>query len=190
MPNEEAIKSFLYDVYGYGKIDELVSGQKPKDLPLVDFLDGTIIGTFRRCGIASKPEYHIVAVNRPGISLVRDTSELSSDANNNPNLPFHINNRSFFRLMGREEVGDYLSRHVFPLFRGGRHKYEHGISINSAWGHEVTDENFRLLISGFGKGSASKGTVVDFSSPPETKDGINSLVRRYHGMMNRYEHAT
>ena len=48
MNQEEAVRKFLLDVYGYGRIYEFLhSGRKEKGLSLRNFLDGTIIGTFR-----------------------------------------------------------------------------------------------------------------------------------------------
>ena len=92
MPNEEAIRRFLYDVYGYGKIGDFLKGEKPDGTSLRDFLAGTIIGTYRTRAISTRTadsSYAQVRVSWPRISKALSTGEAQQiDPIENGRVPY------------------------------------------------------------------------------------------------------
>ena len=181
--NEEAIRKFLYEVYGYGKVAEFLRGQKEQSVRLRDFLDGTIIGTYRRSAITPEGTIYEVPVRWPGLSKIRTTEEAKREGGlKREDLPYHISNQSFFEDYDEEMVRRYLENSVLRLFPHAR--FTRDTTIKPYWGHALETEDFGLYVKGTQK-KHSKTVIVDFKAPEKVKENLNSIVRSYHHWMNQ-----
>ena len=163
------IKQFLYEVYGFAKLEEFLNRNKPKEMKLKEFLQETIIGTY--------------VGSMPGIPKIRTTQEIKDESFKlektfyciNDNLLYHLRCFSFFRVYRENQVRDFLNPNITRIF-GEELKYS---KEKRKWEYNLTLEEFNLSIIGSAPNNA-KNLILDFNLEENIKNDINELVRRYH----------
>ncbi len=173
MESEEAIKQFILDVYGYGRIEEIV-GLGSKRFSLTDYLDDTIIGTWR--SMSNYDDTSQIFVNWPRISTVKDYSNRFSGKD------FSISNRSFFGEMSYDDTGDFFRERVCPLFPDTDLETTKGRTKAHRWTYVLNTEDLGVFVAGSSSHNA-KRFDVGFNASPEFVDRIRKVVRRYYGKM-------
>ncbi|MEK6894483.1 MAG: hypothetical protein AABX10_03400 [Nanoarchaeota archaeon] len=178
MMEEQLIRSFLMEQYGYAKIEAWVRGQKPSEMRPRDFFAGTIVGTF-------KPEaYDSDTQNTkrsflPRVSKIRRYEEIEHPLDEDIAFAHHLTNRSFLHKMNRDKVKSFLDDKLKEAF-GQRIPETRLETVSSrGWKLETKATNIRV----FAKGSTAANELllyVDFDASIELKKELNDIVRRYY----------
>jgi|SRR3989344_6791895 len=179
-----AIETFLLETYGYAKIDEFLRQPKRED-NLLEFLNGTIIGTFMKTvhyepNMAKKGFLirRSKKITVPGISNVRTTAEPPA-LYRRMDLPYHLPNAGFFGGYDKVEIGRFLLDKVMPFFPEIE-LADSGRSIkSSSWYYSINNSNFGLHINGSSR-YATKMLHVDFDSSEPFVEKLKEINKRYY----------
>ncbi len=196
IPLKGPVEKFLYQGYGYGKIDELLKEHEknPKKLAdLEEFFAGTVIGTYARSALVEKEPIDLEKpverkkVKWPRISKVRTTEEAKEEFRDSwgirrKDLPYHIINGSLFSGYNREKVENFLDEDAritdfFPDI-----KISKAGKIKEVWKYRAVTKDISIYVFGSAPNN-SKHTLVDFNLPEEFKDYLNSLVKEYNHLI-------
>jgi len=180
MDQEDTVRKFLLDTYGYGKIYEFLhSGKKKKGLSLRNFLDGTIIGTFRSKAIEGIDS---ITVTWPGISKVKATSDKGAEYKRK-DLSHHIFSIIYFENKKMYDVGNFLIEKVMSLFPETRLELNTGKTKNSFWTYSINNPYFGLCVEGSSK-QHCKLLYTDFNASQELVEHLGEIVKEYYQVMN------
>src|SRR3989338_8645342 len=166
------IKQFLYEVYGFAKLEEFLNRNKPEEMKLKEFLQETIIGTYD----GSMPKIPKIRTTK-GIKDEFPGTEITYMANES--LLYHLGVSSFFRGYIESQVRDFLKPNITRIF-GGELKYSKEKRI---WIYKLTLEEFNLSIMGSASNN-TKSLILYFNLEENIKNDINELVRRYNIIYN------
>lgn len=200
---QEAIKHFLYETFGYRKIDELIQGKKGPKTSIRTWLDGTLLGTFGRRSSpvmdvsvdgGSAPAWnnhyikvpHIYPVSELESEIERGKRYLNSSCGRS--IKPEIQQRAFFlssytAFVGNtaREVGEKIKtihQEEFP-----QAKYSFGI-MGRFSGH-IKSDDFYLFTEGSTSRTGAKLIVASFNLPVEVAEDLNRISAHYQRMMTR-----
>lgn len=163
---------FLNDVYGYAKLGALMRGEKPEDMQLRKFLDGTMLGTWG--------PYHMPA---PHVIRTTDNMKRYPSHDCREDLHYHIAGQNLFCGYNGDEAREFLEKYAAPLFPDAPVRSQ-ALSFHNTWMHQMDSGDFRLILTGAAAGNTTRVLTVDFNAPEETVEQINRTVGRYYGMIN------
>jgi len=202
---EEAIKKFLYETCGYGRIEDFVRGNKDADTSLRKFLDGTILGTFgTRASPAMdyKTDGQGAAWRRRSISVphIFSASELEEQIERGKNylnnlygediLRPEIQERDFFLSNFTVFVGYTGSRvrdTMKKIHEGEFPEADYQFEIRGRFRGHVKDEDFYLFTEGSTSRSGGKLILASFNLSEEVVKYLNGISARYHHLMRGRE---
>ncbi|MDO8508059.1 MAG: hypothetical protein Q7S27_00075 [Nanoarchaeota archaeon] len=179
MENEELVRNFLLDVYGYGRIKEYIHMGK-KTEKLNKYLEGTIIGSYKK-NVNEIGNQNSKRIYWPNLSKVKTTEELLSRGDSSmmkKELPYHIMSASFFDGQRFTQIKSYLEEKVMPFFssveanlesKKGRYKWKCSVSIPF----------FDLNVVGSHPANNCRYLYLGFESGKELADEINEIVSDY-----------
>jgi hypothetical protein len=200
MSPQNNVEKFLWEDYGYGRIDGALRylGQQRGGLFLSDigkFFEGTLLGTYKGCQANEniKREYArgLKTLPYPPIAKIRTTEEaLKELAEHNKimfrvhDLPYHLFNWGFLHGQERDQVERYVERLKGEMFPLGRTHPKKGEKKSETWEFQLLlPELFSFYVTG-SAASNTKEIIVDFCAESRLKDEINSLVSEYYKKLN------
>lgn len=184
--SEETIEKLLLDVYGYRRVHEFIHlGRREKGSSLREFLEGTIIGTFRRNVVGETSDYER-RINYPGISKIKEANEANVKyihEGRRKELPYHLPNMGYFEGMDCDDIEDFLIARVMPLFpnteliakKGKTKSYFSDYTINT------TDIGINVVCS---SRNNSKLILLEFEAPKECVKFVNDTVKKYYEILH------
>ena len=196
---QEAVRTFLFDVLGYKKIDELLKGQKPQDTKIREFLEGTVFGTFRKSstmGVTTMPlipriyrldELNTVRISEGKIGFETREGRYAHFDEETPqlHLPYLISNLTFFGYMTPEEIRNYVEGFRTRLFPQSRYKW---VVVKQSFEAIIADTDFYFELTGANRTSkrvqTAKPMDILFNADADTVNSINVLVSRYYSMIH------
>jgi hypothetical protein len=186
----DRVDNFLLNVYGYAKIEELLKGNKPKNVRLKDYLSGTIIGTFRRVSYSGEDDNQMVYNHMPFISHAKTTEEIRNRTGTDKHhhrmqderLPYHISNMCFFAGMHAQHMEDFLRQKVMPCFVDPKLEIRRQPNPIRSWDMDIEAEGFNLYVEGSTTNN-SKELIVDFTASNGVIESVNLATSRLHAMI-------
>ncbi len=187
--DEEGLRIFLYNVYGYGVIERFLSGDIEN---LSKSLEGTIIGTFDNSEfyyrdlkelsrLIKKKGYprisHIKRLEDSKRNWIKDRFGIATESG------FYIGNMAFWVGFNHKEVKSYLDSKVLPHLKGLDFVMINPKKKTGTWLYGANGERVLLYVSGSSKVN-KKETLFGIDNYPDLIDGINDLVDRYYEIVD------
>lgn len=176
------IRRFLWEVYGYKKVEAFINRDKSKEVRLRDFFAGTVIGSWR----AAAWDVDIrdtVFVKWPRISRINLSEDTGIRDRGRLEFMHHLDNNSFFRGFSGDEVREFFDTRARLVLTDAEFDYTRTGKGSTRWEYSIRASNFRLLATG-SNNINSKSLMIDFDIPSGLVSDTNNIVSRYYGMMN------
>lgn len=182
------VTAFLYEVYGYQKIEELLASKKPESVSLKDFLTGTWIHTFRPRAVGRGLETELfVRVTAPRIARVYTTQEFRDrNYQREPqakHFSYHLADVTLFNKLSLENVEEQILPDVFRCFPEAQANVLPGKTKKSMWQIKLLAPTASVFIQG-SSAHNSKYLEISFDASPELVKAINGAVARYYGWLS------
>lgn len=194
MSNQESIENFLYDTFGYRRVEEILNHEKPKDVTMKAHLNGTILGTFgRRNSTANNfvgPKWSRKYIWVPHIFNASEIDEQAERGKRylkgekvEPEIRrrghFLSNYTAFVGLKGtqvRESI-KRIHQDEFP-------DAEYDFGFNGRLEGHIKDDDLFLYTEGATSRFGAKLILVSFNLPAESVDNLNAIAARHTAIMN------
>ncbi len=193
---EDKVEQFLYEIFGYGKIGELVAGQKAPNVKVRDFFKGTLLGTFRDKRYSSgeriklPPASSIYEIEGQNRILKRNEAGREYHqplSNPSQGLKYATINRGLFGDMTPSSITDFCRGFREQLFKEGEYSFRiYTGSIdkrpNSRFDLTLRDEDFNFFATGYKSRNNPRDVQIQFNVDSSVVEDINNLVAKYHAM--------
>jgi hypothetical protein len=202
--NEEIVKRFLYEEFGYKKVCELISGRKDKNISMKDFFNNTIIGTIgNQPGInkelsktLGKPHWKSKYIMVPQIYKMSELEEqiekgkyYLTTINDKKELFKNMQNHEYFLSSFLVFTGKQPTE-IENIFYEIKNNYfpndELFFNKNKRIKAELVNTDLAIFSEGSIRRSGSKGIAMTFNIDKATYEHLTNAVKRYHGMMKYF----
>lgn len=193
------VQDFLYNTFGYGRIDDLMSGLKPEGVQRREFLEGTILGTFgRRASTSSdtgsysnpSPTWKRSSIRIPHIFNQSQLEEQISAGKDYLNqlqgqniLRPEILKRQFFLSSYTSFVGltsngvkERLSKIHTEDFPNAQYNWKRIGRFQCS----ITQDDFYLFSEGASTKYGAKLICIAFNLPQSEVENLNNIAKRFN----------
>ena len=183
MRNNAAIETFLYNLYGFRRIQKCLEDGKLDRISVQTAIQGTIIGTPRRENNRKQPLIAKIKQGRAceGYAISEDLNFAGCNLPKFNPLEYFLHNRSFFRGWSCESTHRFVRDRVMPLFTGGRYTQT---TSQYHWVCILDAEDFHFHVKG-NLPQNTKELFVNFNCHPNLVEDIIRIVALYYSIINR-----
>ncbi|MDP4039499.1 MAG: hypothetical protein Q8P57_02880 [Candidatus Pacearchaeota archaeon] len=198
----ERVRDFLYDSFGYGRVEEFLDMGDNVSVNMRDFLRGTLLGTFRTRSSSiravSEDDSGAIIRSKAYISAphIFHHSELRDQINGanrksflgRYGLPEEIRKRKFF-LSTLSGFKRHTSRRIIGITREIKEGYfpdaECRSSIDGMFSASMNHPDLYLFVQGRDDDNTPKLLVLSFNLGKEDGRNLNDISASYNGLMRR-----
>lgn len=170
MEEQEAVKHFLTDVVGYGKVTQLLEGKKPLGESVMHFLRRTVIGTYGK----DITPYDMSKGNLPVIPRISRAKGSQEGLNG---FEYEIKIAGAFYRWTPKRIAEFVKKSLLERFPECSLSKKDMDLADFRVG--ASDGGLELSVSGCLSGIEQRVFSAHFNLPPEPVEGINGEVFQY-----------